>query len=83
MTKTIASATDTNKKYFIQVEQDTAVSCTCKGFQYRSRCHHLVDFNAEVQKAQRFIALREQLDVRSEVQKAARRERYCIEFNIY
>ena len=83
MTKTIASATDTNKKYFLTIEYGVATACTCKGFQYRRHCHHLVDFNEELLKASTFLALKNSLDVRSETQRAARREAYCIEFSIY
>ena len=83
MTKTIASATDTTKKYFLTIEYGVATACTCKGFQYRRRCHHLINFNEQLLKTETFITLREQYDVRSETQHAARREAYCQEFCIY
>lgn len=83
MTKTIASATDSRKKYFLTIEYGVATACTCKGFQYYRRCHHLVDFNEELLKTETFLSLKNSLDVRSETQRAARRNAYTIEFSIY
>ncbi len=63
MTKTIASATDTNKKYFLTIDEQTghATACQCPDRQHRSwkpSCKHMDAFNAEVNKAATFLLLR-------------------------
>ena len=58
MTKTIASQTS-NAHYFLTIETDHAVDCTCPDRQYRHHeCKHMRQFNAEVARAAAFLALK-------------------------
>lgn len=77
MTKTIASATDTNKKYFLTIDDNGhAVQCSCPDRQHRSYkpcCKHMSAFEAEVQRAATFQALRNRFDSRLNGQEQSRR----------
>jgi hypothetical protein len=53
MTKTIASATDTNKKYFLTIDEQTghATACQCPDRQHRSwktSCKHMEGYGTDV-----------------------------------
>ena len=75
MTKVLTSP-DTNKKYFLTIDNGQAVQCSCPDRQYRSyklSCKHMAGFNAEVAKASAFIALRSRYDVRLNGQEDSRR----------
>ena len=80
MTKTIASESSTNKKYFLDIDDDgNAVQCSCPDRQHRSYkpcCKHMSGFNAEVAKAETFLALKERFDVRSQAARDADRTSY-------
>ncbi len=81
MTKTIASATDTNKKYFLTIDEQTghATACQCPDRQHRSwkpSCKHMDAFNAEVNKAATFLLLRERYDSRLNGQEQSRKFYY-------
>ena len=61
MTKVIASATDTNKKYFLTIENGNAVQCSCPDRihrAYKPCCKHMIAFNQEVQRAATFLQLK-------------------------
>jgi hypothetical protein len=67
MTKTIASATDSSKRYFLTIDEQTghATDCQCPDRQYRHHeCKHMRNFNAEVQRAAMFMLLRQRFDSR-------------------
>lgn len=65
MTKTIASATDTNKRYFLTIDGDHATDCSCPDRAHRHHeCKHMRNFNAEVQRAATWMLLRERFDSR-------------------
>lgn len=63
----------------------TLDTCTCKGFHYYGHCKHVETLKRAYQraKAQTFEEMRRQYDVRSEAQREARREAYCVDFAIY
>ena len=84
MTLTIKSQTS-NKHYFVELDEtNTATSCGCPDRAYRHHtCKHMTAVTTEVARAIAFAALKELYDYRGKVQQAARRESYCIEFNIY
>ena len=86
MTKTLTSP-DSGKTYLLTIdEQGNATACTCKDRYYRSTrpaCKHMAGFNEQLAKTERFLALKEQYDVRSSTQQAIRRNAYTIEFSIY
>ncbi len=69
MTKTIASATDSRKRYFLTIDGDHATDCTCPDRQYRHRtCKHMSNFNAEVRKASTFLALKASIEAKEREQ---------------
>ena len=87
MTKTIASATDTNKKYFLTIDEQTghATACQCPDRQHRSwkpSCKHMDAFNAEVNKAATFLLLRERFDSRLNGDEQTRRCNYEISMGL-
>jgi len=87
MTLTIKSATS-NKHYFVELDEtNQATDCGCKDHEFRpgrlGGCKHMQEVTTQVARALAFAALRNQYDYRGSVQQAARRESYCIEFNIY
>ena len=60
MTKLLTSP-DSGKKYFLTIENGNAVQCSCPDRIHRSYkpcCKHMASFNAEVAKAERFLALK-------------------------
>ena len=76
MTKTIASATDSRKRYFLTIEHGLAVHCSCPDRQHRSwksSCKHISSFNAEVVRAATFQFLKSRFDVRENGDEATRR----------
>ena len=76
MTKTIASQSDSHKRYFLTIDDGSAqaVDCSCPDRQYRGhQCKHMIQFNVEVRKAERFAAVFAQFDVRANGQEATRR----------
>ncbi len=74
MTKTIASATDTNKKYSLTIDGDHATDCSCPDRQHRHHeCKHMRNFNAEVQRAATWMLLRERYDSRLNGQEQSRK----------
>jgi len=75
MTKTIASQSDTNKRYFLTIdEQSHAVECTCPDRQYRHHeCKHMRQFNAEVVRAATFLRLKASIEAQ---QRDAERSAY-------
>ena len=74
MTKTIASATDTNKKYFLTIDGDHATDCSCPDHQHRHHeCKHMRNFNVEVQRAATWLLLRERYNSRLNGQEQSRR----------
>ena len=86
MTRTIASETSANKRYFLTIDDHSAhaVDCSCSDRTYRHHtCKHMSQFNQELVKTETFRQLWHALDFRSEAQRAARREAYCIDFAIY
>jgi hypothetical protein len=85
MTKTIKSYTS-DTRYFLTINDETGKceDCQCPDRRFRHHeCKHIVDFNAQLVKTEKFAELWSALDFRSEANKAARRERYCVEFLIY
>jgi len=87
LTLTVRSETS-NKHYFVELDEtNQATACGCLDRQYRpgraGGCKHMQEVTTQVACALAFAALKEQYDYRGKVQQAARRESYCIEFNIY
>ncbi len=84
MTVTIKSQSS-NRYYFVEIDETNhATDCQCPDRQYRRHtCKHMTEVTTQVARALAFAQLREQYDYRGKVQQAARRESYCIEFNIY
>ena len=66
MTKTIASATDSRKRYFLTInEQGQATDCSCPDRQYRHHeCKHMRNFNQEVRKAETFLSLKASIEAK-------------------
>jgi len=68
MTKTIASQSDTNKRYFLTIDETGhATGCTCGDYQYRQAarngsCKHMKSFNAEVVRAAAFLRLKASIE---------------------
>jgi hypothetical protein len=60
MTRTIKSETS-NAHYFLTILDGQALACTCKGFHYTGHCKHQQAFNAEVERAQAFLALKSKI----------------------
>jgi hypothetical protein len=60
MTRTIKSETS-NAHYFLTILDGQALACTCKSFQYRHSCKHQRQFNAEVERAAAFLALKSKI----------------------
>ena len=80
MTKTLTSP-DSGKTYFLDIDDETghAAQCSCPDRQHRSYkpcCKHMSGFNAEVAKAETFLALKERFDVRSQAARDADRTAY-------
>lgn len=84
MTLTVRSETS-NKHYFVELDDsNTATGCGCPDRKFRHHtCKHMSEVTTQVARAIAFAALKEQYDYRGSIQQAARRESYCIEFNIY
>jgi hypothetical protein len=88
MTKTIKSYTS-DTRYFLTIDDQSggAVDCSCPDRMWRpgraGGCKHMAQFNQEMTRTETFRQLWHALDFRSEAQRAARREAYCIEFAIY
>ncbi len=85
MTTTITSQTDTNKKYFLTIdEQGHATECSCPDRQWRQhQCKHMRALDTEVLRAEKFTALMRQYDVRSQAVREQRRAAYIENFQIY
>ncbi len=61
MTRTIRSTTS-NTHYFLTIENGVATDCTCGDCQYRHHaCKHQKAFNAEVERAAAFLALKSRI----------------------
>jgi hypothetical protein len=85
MTKTIKSYTS-SAHYFLTIDDETglATDCACPDRTFRHHeCKHMRDFNAQMTRTTTFQQLWHALDFRSEAQRSARREAYCVEFMIY
>ena len=74
MTKTIASATDSSKHYFLTINSDgQAQACTCGDYQWRQAarggsCKHMKAFNQEVRKAETFLSLKAAIEAKEREQ---------------
>ena len=76
MTKTIASATDSTKRYFLTIDHALATDCSCPDRQHRSwksSCKHMAAFNAEVVRAATFQQMKALFDVRENGDEETRR----------
>jgi hypothetical protein len=76
---TIASFTDSTKSYDVTVRHGQAVDCTCGDRHFRRHeCKHMsnaqVQINAEIAKAERFLALKRQIETQ---EREARENRAC------
>ena len=68
MTKTIASQSDSHKKYFLTIDDRSAqaVDCSCPDRQYRGHtCKHMAQFGQELAKAETFNSLFQRYDCRA------------------
>ncbi len=89
MTKTIRSQSNPTTRYFLTIDDETglATDCACPDRHFcpnrAGGCKHMKDFNAQMRRTTTFQQLWHALDFRSEAQRAARRQSYCIEFAIY
>jgi hypothetical protein len=77
MVAQVASSTSANVEYTVQVENGTALSCTCIGHFYSQKaCRHMksvnADVQAEIEKAARFLAVKLQVQGMEETWKANR-----------
>lgn len=74
MTKTIKSQTS-NKRYFLTIDEaGHATDCSCSERNYRHHtCKHMRSFDAEVQRAATFHALRQRFDSRLNGDEQSRR----------
>ena len=77
---TINSFSDITQQYEVTLD-----NCPCKGFTRWGHCQHneVLKRAYARAKAATFADMRQQYDVRSEAQQAARREAYCVDFAIY
>ena len=74
MTKTISSETS-NKHYFLTIDETGhATDCSCPDRFYRHHtCKHMRNFQEEVERAQVFLALKQDYDCRANGQEQTRR----------
>ncbi len=78
MTRTTKSESP-NNIYFLTIDDNTgeAIDCQCPDHQFRHHtCKHMTHFDAALDKALAFAALRQQYDYRSETQREIRRAAY-------
>jgi hypothetical protein len=78
MTLTVRSATDTNKHYFVELDENNhATDCGCKDHEFRpgrvGGCKHIREVTEQVARAQAFLDLKRRFDCRENGDEDSRR----------